>query len=111
VVDGWCLFFNEGCVLHKVGAADGDKWRYKPWRCVAFPLDQTETGNWHVRQWNSNGEAWNLFCLNPAESPRPATESLVEEIGFVERLESGEAAERGFSVAASTEVPRKPRPK
>src|SRR5947209_8409873 len=29
VVDGWCVFFNEGCVLHKVGAREGDKYRYK----------------------------------------------------------------------------------
>src|SRR4051812_7278696 len=24
VVEGWCIFFNKGCVLHKVGAAEGD---------------------------------------------------------------------------------------
>ena len=40
VVDGWCVFHNDGCVLHKVGAAEGDKWKYKPWRCIAFPLER-----------------------------------------------------------------------
>ena len=23
VVGGWCVFFNQGCVLHKLGAAEG----------------------------------------------------------------------------------------
>src|SRR5581483_8027670 len=32
VVQGWCLFFNQGCVLHQLGAEEGDKFRYKP--CV-----------------------------------------------------------------------------
>src|SRR5262245_41896668 len=26
----WCVFFNRGCVLHQVGASEGDKMRYKP---------------------------------------------------------------------------------
>ena len=30
VVKGWCVFFNKGCVLHKVGAEEGDAYRYKP---------------------------------------------------------------------------------
>src|SRR6516225_10246080 len=30
VVGGWCVFFNQGCVLHKVGAEEGEKYRYKP---------------------------------------------------------------------------------
>jgi len=25
---GWCVFFIQGCVLHQVGAAEGDKFRY-----------------------------------------------------------------------------------
>ena len=33
VVDGWCVFFNQGCVLHKLGASEGDKFRYKPAPC------------------------------------------------------------------------------
>ena len=25
VVGGWCVMFNGGCVLHKVGAAEGER--------------------------------------------------------------------------------------
>ncbi len=37
VIDGWCVFFHQGCVLHKVGAAEGDKYRYKPAPCALLP--------------------------------------------------------------------------
>src|SRR5262245_29358621 len=37
---GPCVFFNEGCVLHRVGAAEGDKLRYKPAVCALFPIQQ-----------------------------------------------------------------------
>src|SRR5262245_17614159 len=30
VAGGWCIFFNAGCVLHTVGAQDGDSYQYKP---------------------------------------------------------------------------------
>lgn len=89
VSSGWCVFFNEGCVLHKVGAEEGDRFKYKPWRCVAFPLDVAPNGDWFVRQWNERGEAWDLFCLDPAESPRPASETLAAEVSFVEALTRG----------------------
>lgn len=89
VVDGWCVFHNDGCVLHKVGAAEGDKWKYKPWRCIAFPLERSPEGAWHVRQWGERGEAWDVFCLNPDESPKLAAETLREEIEFARGLESG----------------------
>jgi hypothetical protein len=85
VVGGWCVFFNRGCVLHKAGAAEGDKYRYKPLRCSLFPLDQDEQGRWHVRQHGSRGEDWDLFCLDPSASATPAAESLAEEIALAER--------------------------
>ena len=50
VIDGWCIFFNEGCVLHKVGAVEGDKFRYKPAPCSLFPLEQDDNDQWYVRQ-------------------------------------------------------------
>src|SRR5690606_26519266 len=96
VTGGWCVFFNEGCVLHKVGAAEGNRWRYKPSRCITFPLERLPRGQgWYVRQWGVQGEAWDLFCLNPGESPssKPA-ETLAGEIDFIERLESGREAWR-----------------
>jgi hypothetical protein len=97
VSKGWCVFFNDGCVLHKVGLAEGDKWKYKPWRCVAFPLERAKNGRWHVRQWKIKGEAWDVFCLNPAESKKLARETLKEEIQFARDLESGKEDWRGLA--------------
>jgi hypothetical protein len=94
VVDGWCVFFNEGCVLHKVGAAEGEKLRYKPAACALFPLAKTLQEEWYVRQWNYQTEEWNLFCLDPKASPRPAAESLADEIELAARYDR-EAAEAG----------------
>ncbi|MSR45706.1 MAG: DUF3109 family protein [Planctomycetes bacterium] len=86
VSKGWCVFFNEGCVLHKVGATEGDRFKYKPWRCVAFPLTRDKkSGEWSVRQRGERGEAWDLFCLNPAESPKRADTTLAAEVAFVEQ--------------------------
>jgi hypothetical protein len=82
VVDGWCVFFHQGCVLHKVGAAEGDKYRYKPAPCALFPLARNDAGEWYVRQKGVESEAWDLFCLDPATSPIPAAVSLQEEIGL-----------------------------
>lgn len=86
---GWCVFANEGCVLHKVGASEGDRFKYKPWACAVFPLDRADDGGWYVRQRGQRGEAWDLFCLNPEESPLPAEQGCEGEIEFVERLEGG----------------------
>jgi len=76
VVGGWCVFFNEGCVLHKVGAAEGDKFRYKPEPCSLFPLERDDADNWYVRQHGFKGEKWDLFCLAPGCSQVRAAESL-----------------------------------
>src|SRR4029079_1113936 len=50
VTDHWCIFFNQGCVLHRVGAEEGDKYRYKPAVCSLFPIQQDEHDRWYVRQ-------------------------------------------------------------
>jgi hypothetical protein len=86
VVDGWCLFFNEGCVLHKLGAEDGDFSMYKPIQCTMFPLEPAGDGSWYVRQWETNGEAWDIFCLNPKNSKLKAKESLAPEIEVAAKL-------------------------
>ena len=87
VVDGWCLFFNEGCVLHKVGALEGDFSKYKPIQCTMFPLEPNGDGSWYVRQWHTEGEEWNdLFCLNPANTPLKAVDTLAPEIAVAEML-------------------------
>jgi hypothetical protein len=92
VVDGWCVFFHGGCVLHKVGAAEGNKFAYKPAPCSLFPLEQDENDQWYVRQHGYKGEQWDLFCLAPGFSKVLAAKSLSEELAFAERVE---AAERG----------------
>jgi hypothetical protein len=93
VVDGWCVFFNQGCVLHKVGAMEGDKYRYKPAVCALFPLAKNEQGEWYIRQKGLENEEWNLFCLDPATPALPARETLKEEIELAMRydMESQEA--------------------
>jgi len=85
VVSGWCVFFNEGCVLHRIGAAEGDAFGYKPSICSLFPLDKGADGEWRVRQKGYDGEIWDLFCLDPGASGKPAAESLVAEIALAER--------------------------
>lgn len=92
VADGWCVFFNRGCVLHALGAADGESYRYKPAQCALFPLEKGDGGEWYVRQWGYEGERWDLFCLNPANSPRPAAESLAPELALAAALDAGAAA-------------------
>jgi hypothetical protein len=86
VADGWCVFFNRGCVLHKVGAEEGDKYRYKPILCALFPLAKDEKDRWYVRQHNYKGEVWDLFCLSPKASPRMASETLHEEAQLADRF-------------------------
>jgi Fe-S-cluster containining protein len=86
VVDGWCVFFNAGCVLHKIGAEDGDSYQYKPVQCALFPLEQNGDGDWYVRQWGYQNEKWDLFCLNPQATTKSPTETLKEEIALAEKL-------------------------
>ena len=84
VIEGWCVFFNQGCVLHKVGALEGDAYRYKPAPCALFPLEQDDQGRWYVRQHGYKGEQWDLFCLAPGQSAVPAAESLQSELILAE---------------------------
>lgn len=86
--DGWCVFFNTGCVLHRLGAEEGDKFRYKPAVCSLFPIQRDEEGSWYVRQRGFRGEPWDLFCLDPASSTRPAAESLADELELARRFDA-----------------------
>ena len=88
VAGGWCVFFNQGCVLHQQGALEGDKNLYKPIQCAIFPLAQDEKDRWYVRQKGYKGEPWDLPCLDPAASPIPAAHSLREEIELAARLDA-----------------------
>ncbi len=91
VVGGWCVLFNGGCVLHKIGTEDGDPYQYKPTQCALFPLEKGEAG-WYVRQWGHEGEQWDLFCLNPKESARLAVEALAGELELAAKLDGADAA-------------------
>jgi len=77
---GWCVFFNKGCVLHKVGAAEGDFAKYKPIQCSMFPLEPNGDGSWYVRQWGHEGETWDLFCLNPKNTKKKAVDTMAPEL-------------------------------
>jgi len=102
VVDHWCVFFNGGCTLHTLGASEGDRWKYKPWRCIAFPLDRDQNGNWYVRQHGTNDEAWDLFCLNPAQSPKPARDTLGPEMAIIAKVEERYFSHKAVPAASST---------
>ena len=84
VADGWCVFFNRGCVLHSLGEAEGNSFRYKPAICSAFPLAMDGDGRWYVRQKGYQGEIWDLACLDPNSSAVPAATSLRSEIALVQ---------------------------
>jgi hypothetical protein len=86
VIQGWCVFFNQGCVLHRLGEEEGDKFRYKPVQCSLFPLLPDDDGTWYVRQQGYKNEPWNLFCLAPGNSTVPAVQSLREEIALAAKL-------------------------
>ena len=87
VAGGWCVLFNGGCTLHGVGAEDGDPLAYKPSQCALFPLEKGDAG-WYVRQWGYEGEQWDLFCLNPKNTPRPAAETLAGELALAARSDA-----------------------
>lgn len=90
IAERYCVFYAEGCVLHQLGAAEGDKNKYKPGTCITFPLDRDDHDRWYVRQHGVEGEAWTeLACLDPRASQRSGVESLREEIAFAERVEAG----------------------
>jgi hypothetical protein len=97
---GWCVFFHNGCVLHQVGLAEGDKFRYKPAICSLFPIKKDQRDRWYVRQKGFKQEGWNLFCLNPASSNVLAAESLKEEIALAKRL-----TDKGTVAAAADATP------
>jgi hypothetical protein len=99
VAAGWCIFFNRGCVLHQVGEAEGDKFRYKPCVCSLFPIQQDDYDQWYVRQKGFKREQWDLFCLDPNNSSTPAAESLQEELALAKRFDDEARA------AGNTEPP------
>src|SRR5262249_24948218 len=110
VVGGWGVFFNEGCGLHKVGAEEGDKDRYKPAQCSLVPRAHGEQESLDIRQHNYQDEKWDLFCLSPTASPRPAVESLQTEMALAARYDAESAQTNGGSAAHAARVEHSPRP-
>jgi Protein of unknown function (DUF3109) len=87
VVDGWCIFFHDGCVLHRAGHEEGDTYRYKPAVCALFPIQRDPHGSWFVRQKGFKGEDWDLPCLDPAGTTVPAAGSLLDELALAKRFD------------------------
>lgn len=107
VVDGWCVFFNAGCVLHQLGAAEGQKYRYKPFACATFPLERDPTRGWYVRQKGLLGEVWDLPCLDPAGGQAAAASSLGDEVRLMETAWTRVVERRGSSLQGVDNVLRK----
>jgi hypothetical protein len=104
-VQGWCVFFSEGCVLHRIGAAEGDKHLYKPSLCSLFPIQQDDHDRWYIRQKGFQGERWDLFCLDPCNTAVPARESLREEIALAQRFDDEQKKLGGRTPAPQSEKP------
>jgi len=94
VSNGWCIFFNHGCILQTLGAAEGSKPGYKPAACALFPLSRDQQNRWYVRQSGYRGEVWDLFCLDPRASHTPAAESLRDEIALAQRFTEEEESRK-----------------
>jgi hypothetical protein len=107
VVGGWCIFFNQGCVLHTVGHREGDAYKYKPYVCAVFPLHPYS--QYKIRQWGYDNEKWDLFCLNPKATEKKATETLESEIALVTRYLESLQAEREREPAATAKKPTPPK--
>ena len=56
---------------------------------IQVVLTDPDGGEWYVRQWGEEGEQWDLFCLNPANSPLTAVEALGAEIALAAKLDTG----------------------
>ena len=89
VAGGWCVFFNQGCLLHVIGDKEGAPWRYKPTPCILFPVDRAPDGRWYVRQKGVRGEQWELPCLDPAASNVRAVDSLRAELQHARQCHAG----------------------
>lgn len=103
-VGGWCVFFESGCVLHRLGVEEGEWSRYKPSVCAIFPIQQDHRDRWYIRQHGYEREKWNLFCLNPDNSPVRAIDSLQDEIALASRFdrEQKREAAAGESIVSTT---------
>lgn len=110
VSGGWCVFFHGGCVLHRIGAEEGDKFRYKPFVCAVFPLGKDEHDRWYVRQWGFKGEIWDLPCLDPTATAVRAIEGLADELALIDRFPASAALPFPPESASIKTCPNTPAP-
>ncbi len=85
----WCVFFNKGCVLHTLGAAEGDSLKYKPVLCALFPVERYGESQWLIRQAGFASEKWDLHCLTPGPQTPPAREGLAYELDLATQCDEG----------------------
>lgn len=86
----WCVFFNKGCVLHTLGAEEGDTLKYKPVLCALFPVERYGENQWLIRQAGFANEKWELHCLTPGPQTPPAKEGLAYELDLAAQCDRGE---------------------
>jgi hypothetical protein len=82
VVGGWCVFFNAGCVLHEAGAAEGDKFRYKPLACATFPLESIRAVVGTCAEGTAGRDLGSVLFDPPTARPAAV---LGEELVLIER--------------------------
>ena len=104
---GWCVFYNQGCLLHRAGEEEGDRFRYKPAVCSLFPIQTDLRDRWYVRQKGYQGEKWDLFCLDPHSTTVPALVSLREETRLARRFDE-DSEKTGCGVTGGKDVADRP---
>jgi hypothetical protein len=103
---GWCGFFNRGCVLHRVGHAEGDRCRFKPVVCSLFPIQKDRRDRWKVRQKGYDGEKWDLPCLAPEATTPSARESLAAELALALQLSAHDRRPDAEAIAERQLLPK-----
>lgn len=89
VVDTWCVFFHKGCILHQLGAEEGDTLKYKPVTCALFPVERYGDDGWYIRQAEYSWEQWDLHCLKSTPKTPLAKETLGFELGLARECDEG----------------------
>lgn len=85
-----CVFFNKGCVLHKLGALEGDPFLYKPVRCILFPIGRNDDGSYGLVRKPAEADPDLFPCLTQAEgSDKTTSQSLKAEFAMIEQIENG----------------------
>lgn len=88
----WCVFFNNGCVLHSLEDGESGQRSLKPEACALFPLEKAPQGQWFVRQHGFRGEQWGeLACLAGKPETPLGIFTLTGEMKLAEELDTRNA--------------------